>query len=529
MYCHFFGFAERPFDLTPDPKFLYLSPSHRETLATLTYGIRERRGFIAIVGEVGTGKSTLLKTILGQLDEKTHTAFIFNTSVTFDEMLAMALLDLGLAQPEDRLSKVEMIHRLNDFAIGQFAKGANVVLLVDEAQNLDRSAMENLRLLSNLETSKHKLIQVVLSGQPELDVKLSQPQLRQLAQRISLKRYITFLTRKETEEYIQHRLRTADYSGPELFNRQAKKLTWDYSGGVPRKINVLCDNALLTAYALRKKTIEADVIEETIKDLAWSPFLGSGENRATTPVQPVPSGVPWTLSTDARNMLQDRDQSEWGHPDRAAAARIEHDRPERPDRGFGMAAATQFNKSNEPIESWSGGRPSRSRFSRLASLVTVACIIVLVGFYLGKSRMNLEGGGPFPMWISTQAKMPIQQESAGQPRAPDEKLESSETPDPRDAMVREPADDHRASTDGLIAIERVEPITDSGSPPRDTGTILETYIVKKGDTLSSIILQAYGRYDRDLLTAVLRHNPRIHDPHMILETGVIKLPAEKSL
>ena len=498
-----------------------MSPSHRETLATLTYGIRERRGFIAIVGEVGTGKSTLLKTVLGQLDEKTHTAFIFNTDVTFGEMLTMALLDLGLAQPEERLSKVEMIHRLNDFAIRQFAKGDNVVLLVDEAQNLDRSAMENLRLLSNLETSKHKLIQVVLSGQPELDVKLSQPQLRQLAQRISLKRYITLLTRKETEEYIQHRLRTADYSGPELFSRQATKMIWDYSRGVPRKINVLCDNALLTAYALRRKTVGADVIEETIQDLAWSPFLGSGVNQAATPVQPSPSGVPWTL--------QDRDQVEWGYPDQAAAARIEQDRPELPDPGFGMLGDTQVNESDELLESWLGGRTSRSRFARLASLAFVACIIVLVGFLLGSFQMNPEGSGLLPIWTAIRAKMPEWLGGADQPRASDEKSAIGKTPDSRHAMVRKPSDGHRASTGGLIGIEHQEPMASSGRPPSDSNSILQTYIVKKGDTLSSIILQAYGRYDRNLLSAVLRHNPEIHDPHLILETGVIKLPAERSL
>jgi len=275
MYCNFFGFSEKPFNVTPDPKFLYLSPSHRETLAALTYGIRERRGFITIVGEVGTGKTTLLNTLLERLDEKTQVGFIFNTDVAFEEMLSMSLLDLGLVKPEELLPKVESVRRLNDFAIRQLSRGGNVVLVVDEAQNLNRSAMESLRLLSNLETPKHKLIQIVLSGQPELDVKLAQPELRQLTQRISLRRYITPLRKKETYEYIQHRLSIAEHNGPALFSRQARKLIWEYSGGVPRKINVLCDNAILIAYALRRKTITAKVIEEAIKDLSWSPFSGS--------------------------------------------------------------------------------------------------------------------------------------------------------------------------------------------------------------------------------------------------------------
>ena len=186
MYCNFFGFSETPFDVTPDPKFLYLSPGHREVLASLVYGIRYRRGFITIVGEVGTGKTTLLNTVLDQLDEKTKVAYIFNTDVTFEQMLTMALVDLGLARSNETLSKVEAIQRLNDFTIQQLASGGNVIFIVDEAQNLDGRSMENLRLLSNLETPKHKLIQIILSGQPELDAKLvAENVVAQLERRIS--------------------------------------------------------------------------------------------------------------------------------------------------------------------------------------------------------------------------------------------------------------------------------------------------------------------------------------------------------
>jgi len=280
MYSAFFGFSQKPFDVTPDPEFLYLSPGHRETLASLIYGIRERRGFITVIGEVGTGKTTLLHALLGRLNGTTSAAFVFNTTMTFDEMLTMVLLDLKLAKPDETLTKVERLRRLNEAARQRLSKGGNVVLLVDEAQNLGRNEMENLRLLSNLETPKHKLIQIVLSGQPELDAKLNQPELRQLAQRIALKRYITPLKKTETFEYVQHRLQIASYNGPPLFNDQAREMIWAYSGGVPRKINVLCDNALLIAYALRRKTIGADVVEEAIRDLSWSPFLNAKEPHA---------------------------------------------------------------------------------------------------------------------------------------------------------------------------------------------------------------------------------------------------------
>ena len=183
--------------------------------------------------------------MLDRLDENTKVAYIFNTDVTFEHMLIMTLVEFGVARPEENLSKVEMLSRLNDFAIRQLARGVNVVMIVDEAQNLDDSSLESLRLLSNLETRKHKLVQIILSGQPELDIKLSRPELRQLAQRISLKRYITPLGEKETFEYIRHRLAIAGYKGQSLFSQKARQLIWEYSGGVPRKINILCDNALL--------------------------------------------------------------------------------------------------------------------------------------------------------------------------------------------------------------------------------------------------------------------------------------------
>ena len=265
MYCNFFGFSERPFDVTPDPKFLYLSPSHREMLASLIYGIRERRGFISIVGEVGTGKTTLLNAVLDRIDETTKVAYVFNTDVTFRQMLTMALVELGAASAEEKLSKVESLSRLNEFAIQQLSKGVNVVLIVDEAQNLDEHSMESLRLLSNLETRKHKLIQIILSGQPELDTKLSQPELRQLAQRISMRRYIIPLSESETYDYIQHRLTIAHYNGSSIFDRKALRLIWEYSGGIPRKINILCDNAFLIGYGLRKKRIKASEVEEAMK------------------------------------------------------------------------------------------------------------------------------------------------------------------------------------------------------------------------------------------------------------------------
>ena len=276
MYCGHFGFSEKPFDMTPDPKYLYLNHNNKEVFAALKYGIRDRRGFISIIGEVGTGKTTLLNAALDQLDENTKAAYIFNTSVKFDEILATTLFELGLKKSDERLSKSHAIDRLNNFAIEQLVAGGNVALIIDEAQNLDMHSLENLRLLSNLETRKHKLIQIVIAGQPELDAILQRQELRQLAQRINLNRYLIPLSEKETNDYIRHRLTVADYKGPNLFDRRAQKLIWQYSHGIPRKINILCDNALLTGYGVKKKRITTSLVEEAIKDLTRIPTVPSG-------------------------------------------------------------------------------------------------------------------------------------------------------------------------------------------------------------------------------------------------------------
>jgi type II secretory pathway predicted ATPase ExeA/cell division protein FtsN len=285
VYCGFFGFSEKPFDVTMNPKFLYLNSQHRETLAVLISAIGERHGLITIEGDLGTGKTTLLKTVLGKLNEKTKVAYISNTTMTFEEMLAMTLVDLGIAKLDESLSKVEASHRLNDFAIRQLARGGNVVVIVDEAQNLNGSAMKKLQLLSNQETRKHKLIQVVLCGLPELHNNLKQLEVSPLDDLPTVKQRITPLNEKETYEYIQHHLDVADYTAPALFTRKAQRLVWEHSRGVPRNINTLCNNALLTAYALRERKIKAGVVRKAIGDLCWkSPFL-SGYSQATLPLE----------------------------------------------------------------------------------------------------------------------------------------------------------------------------------------------------------------------------------------------------
>jgi general secretion pathway protein A len=266
MYDAFYGFQEPPFNITPDPRFLFFSERHREAFNHILFGIRERKGFIQLTGEVGAGKTTVCRAILEHLGSRVRTALILNPCLTSTQLLRAILIEYGLA-PQPRTDRVTCLTLLNQFLLDQVAAGNDVVLLIDEAQDLDSELLEQVRLLSNLETDQRKLLQIVLIGQPELRDMLEERRLRQLRQRITVRYHLTPLSRLETEYYIQHRLHVAGGNGRPGFSRWAIRAVHRYSGGVPRLINAVCDKALLCGYVAGTDQLEARHVRRAIREL----------------------------------------------------------------------------------------------------------------------------------------------------------------------------------------------------------------------------------------------------------------------
>lgn len=271
MYTKFYGFSERPFDVAPDPRFLFLTGNHREALASMIYGLKERKGFVSVTGEIGTGKTVLIHTLLRNLDGKTRVIHLSHTNITFEQLLKTVFLELAL--PFSDPEKHVLLHDLHGHLLRKWRLGENVALIIDEAQNLSKEVMEEIRMLSNLETATAKLIQVLLVGQPELEAKLNCDDLRQLKQRIGIRRRIKPLDHDECCRYIEHRLELVGSRTQAVFAPGAISLIYTHTKGIPRSINILCDNAFLIGFSREQKRITTGVVEEVIADMdgEWAP------------------------------------------------------------------------------------------------------------------------------------------------------------------------------------------------------------------------------------------------------------------
>jgi general secretion pathway protein A len=559
MYCEFYQMTERPFNVTPDPKCLYLNARYREALAALQYGIGQRKGFITLIGEAGTGKTTLLKRLLDEFDEKTRSVFIFNTHVSFEEILEYVFAEFDL--PVHNGKKLYMIQRLNTFLLEELRTGGNVALLIDEAQDLEYSVLEDLRLLSNLETAKEKIRQIVLSGQPELGDKLSNPVLRQLRQRIAVSCRLLPLSRDEVSEYIQYRLHAAGCSDLKLFTRDAEDQIYHFSRGIPRLINVVCDNALVIGYALGKKRISGDVIAEAAADLMPVQEQETETIKESAPVSvvvPVSPGsrdrarlgliavvaialVIGVLSM-GRTMLQRSTVSETTVREQPQTSAVVV-RPLEVMRPNSMPAA----REGEP-----GG--NANTVPALPAVVDAAPAPpppVAEGAPIVDSSgvASASGGLPDPPAVPpdqaraerAQVADPVQVAAPEvvspaaaleqlDPPAPDPEARTAEPPDPApnplwaDAEVANaPALGFPTTSERAAAVPSTDTVK-ATEPMRLAANSFDQVVVQSGDSISRIALRKYGQASQTILDLLKLANPELQDINRISIGQKINLP-----
>jgi len=272
MYAAYFGLKENPFSLSPEPRYLFLSEQHRDALNCMIYGIKEKKGFVLISGDIGIGKTTICRSLINLLDDSVETALIFNTAISDLDLLETVIGEYGIAIISGSRTKKNYIDVLNDFLLRNFATGKTAVLVIDEAQNLSHGVLEQIRMLSNLETETEKLLQIILIGQPELSNTLMLPALRQLNERITVRYDLKPLSSPEVREYIQHRLMVAQGPGSLQFTKGAFNLIYTFTEGIPRRINALCDRALLIAYTKNVSKIDRKIVKLAVHDIGINYF-----------------------------------------------------------------------------------------------------------------------------------------------------------------------------------------------------------------------------------------------------------------
>lgn len=301
MYLDYFKLKEHPFQITPDSDFLYMSAAHSRAKAYMDYSIRNRDGFVIITGEVGAGKTTLIRKLLSEFDDNVVVAKIFQTQLDEIQFLQAVLVEFGL-NPFNA-GKVELMDMLSSFLVESFIKRKQLVLIVDEAQNLNRRVLEEIRMLSGLETQKQKILHVILVGQPELNETLDAPGLEQLTQRVRLRFHIAALTEAEAADYIYHRLRVAGAKDAEaLFSRDAIPLIYEYTGGIPRLMNTLCDTALTCAFADDASVVDDSVVKSAVLELQWKPF--NTRSRQSVRAQAMPLSLSASSALGVRDVEQ---------------------------------------------------------------------------------------------------------------------------------------------------------------------------------------------------------------------------------
>jgi general secretion pathway protein A len=469
MVLNFYRLAEQPFGVTPDPRYLYLSPTHREALASALYGITVGRGFTALIAKPGMGKTTILFHLLQKLQGTARTVFLFQTQSSPRDLLRSVLVDLGIE--DDGGDLVQMQAKMNQALLQQSALGKRFVVVIDEAQNLDESVLEVVRMLSNFETPREKLMQIVLAGQPQLAKRLASPSMEQLRQRVSIVARLMPFDAAETKAYIEHRLRVAGYESEKpVFTDRAFAMIAKYSGGIPRNINNLCFNAMSLGCVRKQETIDRDVIKEVLADLDLAPLFEDA---------PVPSSSVTPVRV----------------PSRPFASKIS-------------------SSSSGAMRSWP------------VKVGAVAAAIVLGALAWPTVRSH---------WVAkasndTKANSAPQPLAEAPVSTPVEAAAPSST-QPPEAMPATTAEtqsaSHPVSTSPVSLLESSAKVVPSETP-RATREIPEqdyrTISVVRNETLFGISIENYGRYDQQIVDVIRQMNPGLQDPDHIRAGQKLRIP-----
>lgn len=505
MYRSFYHLSKRPFHITPDPEFLFLSPSHGEAFAAIIYGIEQRKGFLAITGEVGVGKTTILRAYLEKTGHEQHRIiYIFNAAVSFDGLLRLMLGEFGVAVTED--GAFEMVNRLHHLLIEEYKNNRNVVLIIDEAQNMPVATLENLRMLSNLETSEDKLLQILLVGQPELDRILDLHELRQLRQRIAVRCQINPLTEAESYAYIQHRLAKAAAHGELIFAPGSLQPLIKEARGIPRIINILCDNALVTGFGYQKKPISRKIIREVVSEYGGSKDRRRGKWRLV----PFAAAALVVLVLFAGFFFS--------HPHLTSLIKGEGQLSEISSSPPGDAAGTPpLKPSTEKGDLRTGlsaSPPQNSSEGRDTSISSTT------------SDQQAQMTPPVMANMREQPIASVSTANAAPPPTPAAEVMADQS------LSSTPAPLHAAPVSWVAnrttdAFPRPSPFTlhsslptPSASPPPD----VITKTVKEGDCISHLVTSIYGYADKKLIEAVKEHNPHIRDINVIKAGDLIAFP-----
>jgi general secretion pathway protein A len=555
MFLEYYQLREQPFGVTPDPRFLYFGPTHREALASLIYAIESRRGFSAMVAEPGMGKTTLLFRLLETLRNTTRTAFLFQTEGDSRDLLRGVLADLGVPTPSHDLGTLH--ESLNAALVEEMRAGRQVVVVLDEAQNLDEKSLESVRMLSNFETSTQKLIHIVLAGQPKLGERLAGPELKQLRQRVSTIIHLHPLSPEETEAYIDWRLRVAGHDGQPIFMPEAIDVIGRVSKGIPRDINSLCFQALSIGFAMKSRTVGSEIMREVVADLdpnarpARRPYISSAAPAPRSPMPRAPEIDRTPLGGDLS-----------AAPSPAAAAF--RPRPAQVHAVAEMPTASLFS-------SWAIAPPPE-RSSGLKKLAIAACVMVPVMLIVGFSLPRLGLGKALAAKLSGQTvnqgpdaggapsqftpNQPVSSEPSPMSpvEGPDETTTAAQSQIPAPASIPEatPAPAPDASSNSATTSAAAEPRPSSEAreqtaPSAITGMhsaiVDDTQVhdrepsptprknsvveVTHRENLFEFALENYGKSNREIVDAICQLNPKINGPFDMLKTGEwIQLPSE---